>query len=76
LLYNEFKAFRLEWYSLSILSFKAFCIEFYSEYKGMKSNEVYSLFERDGVLDLLEKEYEDLHGMGMEYLMNFIDEYS
>ena len=61
---------------MSILSFKAFCIEFYSEYKGMKSNEVYSLFERDGVLDLLEKEYEDLHGMGMEYLMNFIDEYS
>lgn len=60
---------------MSVLSFKAFCIEFYSEYKGMYSNEVYSLFEREGVLDLLEKEYEDLHGMGMEYLVKFIDEY-
>ena len=60
---------------MSVLSFKAFCIEFYSEYKGMHSNEVYSIFERAGVLDLLEKEYEDLHGMGMEYLMKFIDEY-
>ena len=26
-------------------------------------------------MDLLDREYEDLHGMGMEYLMQFLDEY-
>lgn len=60
---------------MSRLSFQTFCIEFYSHHIGEKSDEVYKLFEREGVLDLLEKEYEDLHGMGMEYLMQFIDEY-
>ncbi len=36
---------------------------------------MFRLFEREGVLDLLEREYEDLHGMGMEYMMQFLDEY-
>ena len=40
----------------------------------MFSNEVYALFERGGVLKLLEDEYEDLHGMSMEYMMQFIDD--
>lgn len=60
---------------MSKLSFKGFCIEFYSEYKGMRSNEVYDLFEKAGVLKLLDEDYEDLHGFGMEYLVRFIDEY-
>ena len=41
----------------------------------MKSNEVYTLFEKEGVLKLLDDDYEDLHGFGMEYLVRFIDEY-
>ena len=27
------------------------------------------------LLDLLDSDYGDLHGMGMEYLMQFFDEY-
>ncbi|MDO8549481.1 MAG: DUF3791 domain-containing protein [Ignavibacteria bacterium] len=60
---------------MSKLSFKSFCIEFYSEYKGMRSDEVFELFEKEGVLKLLDEDYEDLHGFGMEYLVRFIDEY-
>lgn len=60
---------------MSKLSFQTFCIEFYSHHIQRNSNDVFSLFEREGVLDLLDREYEDLHGMGMEYMMQFIDEY-
>lgn len=60
---------------MSRLSFKAFCIEYYSQHIHQPSNEVYALFEREGVLDLLDSDYEDLHGMGWEYLMQFLDEY-
>lgn len=60
---------------MSKLSFKTFCIEHYSHHIRKPSNEVYSLFEKEGVLELLTTDYEDLHGMGMEYLMQFIDEY-
>lgn len=60
---------------MSRLSFKTFCIEHYSHYIQKTSTEVYQIFEQEGVLQLLDEEYEDLHGMGMEYLMQFIDEY-
>lgn len=60
---------------MSRLSFQTFCIEFYSHHIQKPSNEVYKLFVKEGVLELLVKDYEDLHGMGMEYLMQFIDEY-
>ena len=60
---------------MSKLSFKTFCIEYYSKHIGIPSNEVYSLFKQEGLLDLLESDYEDLHGMSMEYLMQFFDQY-
>ena len=60
---------------MSKLSFKGFCIEFYSNYKGIHSDDTYKLFKKEGVLELLDTDYEDLHGMGMEYLVKFIDEY-
>lgn len=60
---------------MSKLSFKTFCIEHYSHHIQMPSNEVYQLFEESGLLHLLDEDYEDLHGMGMEYLMQFIDQY-
>jgi transcription termination factor Rho len=60
---------------MSRLSFQTFCIEFYSHHIQKNSSEVYDLFEKEGVLDLLDREYDDLHGMGMEYMMQFIDEY-
>lgn len=60
---------------MSKVSFIGFCVEYYAEYIGKKSNEVYALFKKEGVLDVLEEDYGDLHGMSMEYLMQFIDEY-
>ncbi len=60
---------------MSRLSFKAFCIEHYAGYTKRFSNEVYELFVREGLMDLLDSDYEDLHGMGLEYLMQFFDEY-
>ncbi|GFI28334.1 hypothetical protein IMSAGC012_03466 [Lachnospiraceae bacterium] len=60
---------------MSRLSFQTFCIEFYSYHIQKSSDVVFAIFEKEGVLDLLDREYEDLHGMGMEYLMQFLDEY-
>lgn len=60
---------------MSRLSFKAFCIEHYAGHIGRPSNEVYELFAKEELLALLDSDYEDLHGMGREYLMQFFDEY-
>lgn len=60
---------------MSRLSFKVFCIEHYAGHIGRPSNEVYKLFVKEKLLALLDSDYEDLHGMGMEYLMQFFDEY-
>ena len=60
---------------MSELSFQTFCIEFYSKHIQKPSPEVYALFARSGLLDMLKTDYDDLHGMGMEALMQFFDEY-
>lgn len=60
---------------MSKLSFVSFCVEYYAEHIGKPSDEVYELFKREKLLDLIESDYDDLHGMGMEYLMQFFDEY-
>jgi len=60
---------------VSKLSFQAFCIEFYSKHIQKPSPEVYALFAKSGLLDMLKTDYDDLHGMGMEALMQFFDEY-
>jgi hypothetical protein len=58
---------------MSSLSFKTFCIEKYADYKTMPSNEVYKLFEKEGVLEMLERDYDILHGFGFEYIVRDID---
>ena len=60
---------------LSKLSFKAFCIEKYADYKSMPSNEVFKLFEEKGVIDMLNRDYDLLHGFGFEYIVRDIDRY-
>ena len=60
---------------MSKLSFKAFCIEKYADYKSIPSNEVFSLFEERGVLDMLDRDYDILHGFGFEYIVRDIDEF-
>ena len=60
---------------MSKISFKVFCVEFYANHIGKTGPEVYALFEKSGILSELDKDYEDLHGMGMEALMQMFDEY-
>ena len=57
------------------LSFEIFCIENYADQTNLKSFEVYELFKKEGLLELLRSDYEDLHGMGMEYMVNFCRDY-
>jgi hypothetical protein len=60
--------------TMSKLSFKLFCIEKYADKKNIKSHEVFSLFEKNGILQMLDQDYELLHGHGFEYMINDIDE--
>ena len=60
---------------MSRLSFAAFCIENYADHTRKAGNEVYRLFKKEGLLDLIRDDYGDLHGMSMEYMMQFCDEY-
>lgn len=60
---------------MSKLSFKTFCIECYASHIKCPGNAVYALFDREGILNLLDSDYDDLHGMSMEYLLHFLDEY-
>ena len=60
---------------MSKLSFKTFCIELYAEHTGKDGTDVYALFRTIGLLDLFETDYDNLHSMSMEYLMQYFDEY-
>jgi hypothetical protein len=60
---------------MSKTSVKTFCIEFYATHIGKTGSEVYDLFEKSGLLRELDDDYEDLHGMGMEALMQMFDEW-
>jgi hypothetical protein len=60
---------------MSQLSFITFCLELYAEHRNMSSPEVYQLFNKTGIMELLKTDYEDLHGMSFEYLNQFFDEY-
>jgi hypothetical protein len=56
---------------MSQLSFITFCLELYAEHKNMSSPEVYQLFNKTDIMELLKTDYEDLHGMSFEYLNQF-----
>ena len=60
---------------MSKISFKAFCIEFYASHAGVTGAEAYRRFEESGLLKVLDEDYEDLHGMGWEALMQMFDQY-
>ena len=60
---------------MSKLSFISFCVEHYAQHIHKSNDEVYKLFKTEKVLDLLKDDYDDLHGMSMEYMMQMIDEY-
>ena len=60
---------------MSKTSFTAFCVEFYENHVGKTGPEVYAEFEKSGLLRELDEGYGDLHGMGMEALMQLFDRY-
>ncbi|MCM1538016.1 MAG: DUF3791 domain-containing protein [bacterium] len=60
---------------MSKLSFEIFCVEHYADHINQESCKGYEQFKREGLLDLLRSDYEDLHGMGMEYMVQFCGEY-
>ena len=60
---------------MSRLSFKTYCIENYAEYKKMSSSKVFEMFVNTKLLQHLSTDYEDLHGMGKEYLMDYFDQW-
>ena len=59
---------------MSRLSFKTFCIELFAERKSMPGNEVYALFEKNGILTMLDEDYELLHGHGFDYVLDDIEQ--
>jgi len=59
---------------MSRLSFKAFCIEKYADYKSIPSNEVFTLFEKNGILKMLDEDYDVLHGHGFDYVIHDIEQ--
>ncbi len=60
---------------MSKTTFKTFCVEFYANHVDKTGPEVYAEFEKSGLLKELDEDYEDLHGMGMEALMQLFDQY-
>ena len=60
---------------MSKISFIPFCVEHYAKHTGKTGDVIYDLFKREKLIELLENDYDDLHGMGMDYLMQFVDEY-
>ena len=59
---------------MSRLSFKAFCIEKYADYKTMPSNEVFSVFEQNRILEMLDDDYDVLHGHDFNYVLHDIEQ--
>lgn len=59
--------------NMSEPSFKTYCIENYAEYKNQPSLSIFEKFFKSRLLKHLETDYEDLHGMGKEFLMNYFD---
>ena len=60
---------------MSKISFIAFCVEHYTSHTNKPGSEIYRLFKKEKLLDMLNEDYDDLHGMSMEYLMQFFDNY-
>ena len=58
---------------MSRLSFKTHCIELYADRNSIPSNKVYSLFEKKGILQMLDEDYDVLHGHGFDYVLHDIE---
>jgi hypothetical protein len=60
---------------MSQLSFKTWCIELYADHKSMPGHEVYALFEEKGVLQMLDEDYDLIHGLGFPFVIHEIEQF-
>ena len=58
-----------------ILAFVAFCVESYKHRKGLEGMAAADVFRRYGVDKYLTDEYEVLHTMGMEQILDDIERF-
>lgn len=56
-----------------INEFIIMCIELYASHKNKNASDVYKLFKKNGLVDLLKSDYEDMHGMSAESLNQYFD---
>ena len=59
---------------MSRLSFKTFCIELYAERKSISGSKAYALFEKNGIIKMLDEDYDILHGHGFDYVLHDIEQ--
>ena len=59
---------------MSKISFKTYCIELYADYKSIPSNKVYEIFDEKGILKMLDEDYDLIHGLGFQYVINEIEQ--
>ena len=53
--------------------FSILLIEQYASYSGLSGKEVYAQLSKKGILEEIERDYEDLHGMSTAYLNDYLD---
>jgi len=58
---------------MSRLSFKTFCIELFAERKSITGSEAFALFNKKGILNMLDEDYDILHGHGFDYVLYDIE---
>ncbi len=61
--------------TMDVVSLQTSCIEAYSQRYHQSDDEVYQLFENEGLLKVIEEDYEELRGMSHEHRLWFIDGY-
>lgn len=56
-----------------INEFIIMCVELYASYKNKNASVIYRLFKKNGLIDLLNSDYEDMHGMSVNSLNEYFD---
>jgi len=59
---------------MSRLSFKTFCIELYADRKSITGSEAFALFNKKGIISMLDEDYDVLHGHGFDYVLHDIEQ--
>lgn len=57
------------------ITFKSFCVEFFSEYKNLKSNYVCEIFEGENVFDFIDGSFDELKELCIGDILKTIDDF-